>query len=93
MNFLAFYIALIGVGLIYFGLRFARKTSSKFWANTLRVASAVLSFLGISLAPAWLKMPTDSVNKIGMYWLYLLVAMTLFIAIKKRWKKRANDDS
>lgn len=92
MNFVAFDIALFSVVLIYIGFFLANKVQKRLWANVVRVVSVILSFTAISLTPAFLDMPADAVNKIGMYWLYLLIASCIFLAIRKRWlKKKSND--
>lgn len=95
MDFVAFDIALFSVVLIYIGFYLANKVQKRLWANTLRVVSVILSFTAISLTPAFLDMPMDAVNKIGMYWLYLFLASCIFLVIKKRWlrKKSSDDDS
>jgi len=95
VDIVAFDIALFSIVLIYIGFYFARKVQKKLWANLTRISSIILSFVAISLAPTMLDMPADSVNKIGMYWLYILISSCLFTVIRRRWKnkKGSSDDS
>jgi len=88
MDFVAFDIALFSTALIFIGFYFARKISKKLWANFIRVASVISSFIATSLVPLLFDMPTDSVNKVGMYWLYILTTACVFLAIMKRRKSK-----
>ena len=62
MDFIAFDIALFSVVLIFIGFYFARKTSKIFWANAVRIASVILSFIVISLILPRLNMSVESIN-------------------------------
>jgi len=88
MDFVAFDIALFSTALIFVGFYFARKISKRLWANLIRVALVFSSFIATSLIPSLLDMPTDSVNKVGMYWLYILIVACVFLAIMKRRKRK-----
>jgi len=95
MDFVAFDIALFSVIFICAGFYFARRISKKLWANSTRVGSVILSFIAISLVPPFLDMSVDSVNKVAMHWMYLLLGLCVFLVIRKKWKERqiSSDDS